>query len=263
MSGVVARHNPGHIISHCYHGFEAAQHRVTATAQIRSTQANGKTAGYYGWGFQAYSPEATVRESVDMFRQAAAHEVPVGWVDCETYDDGSFQDPGPNVDWLHRAGAVYDELGIRKGLYTSPEYARSRWGNRAHELSDWLLWLAHWDQNAQLVSSYMPLYGWTTMAAKQWAVRIPGDEEIDRDVILEEFTVPQDAPQPEPGDEVARLREQVEGLRILADDVAWERMGTNLEAVEANLAAAHTNLDALKATRAEMRRIREEFLGQP
>lgn len=251
LASAIERHDPAHVILHSYHNYERASARAIMEQQPSVVQRQGKTVGYYVWAFQSYAPERTVRESVDRFRQSAGHDVPVGWVDCETYPGGS--DPGPDVDWMHRAGAVFDELGIRKGIYTSPSWATERWGARTWELSDWLLWLADWGPPtvAALTSPYLPFYGWSELAAKQWAVRLPGDEEIDRDVILSGYTVPADAGGGQEPDKDAII----EGLRIALDDVVRDRMGARLDALQ-------TDVDELRAALAEARRIRVQFLGE-
>lgn len=247
LTEVIRRHRPQHVVLHTYHGFEAARHAQTFRSQVESVKANGVTLGDYFWAFDGYDPVRSVHESTALFREAAGHDPPVVWADCETYDDGTYSDAGPDVDWLHAAGRAIDALGLRKGLYTSPSYARERWGDRAYELADWLLWLATWDFKPTLESPYLPLYGWTRAAGKQWAVRIPGDEEIDRDVFAEEFTVPLAAPAPEPSE--ARVAALEHALRTIDDAVA------------VRLEAPRVTKKERLAVRAEVHRIRCQYLG--
>lgn len=256
LTGLILKHQPSHVILHTYTYFEHAIGASIFKDQVKSIQANGCTTGSYVWGFQAADPWQSVADQIDRFREAANHEIPVGFVDCEPYNDGKFSDPGPDVDWLLKAGQQYDAYGVRKGVYSSPSYINERWGQRARELVDagFLLWLADWGPPSvpALTSPYLPLYGWTTLAAKQWVVDFQG-ESLDRDVIDDQYTVPADVTAP--GDGEPNKNEIIEGLRIALDDVATARLSDDIRALEDVLAR-------LKATQAETRRIRVQFLGE-
>lgn len=77
-------------------------------------------------------------------------------------------------------------------------------------------------------------------------------------------------PPPPPADDLATLKKQLEGMRILADDVAWERLGNNIagmkitrDVLRESANALDANIADAEATWAEARRIRMEQLGQP
>jgi hypothetical protein len=246
--GVIDRHQPEHIVLHTYHNFEAAQHAVTFRHQVASVQARGVSVGCYAWCFRGYDPIATVRETVDLFRDAAGHDPPVWWADLETYDDGSYSDPGPDAVWLRAAFGECDRLGLRAGAYTAFWWLDGHFpGGQAafSEFSNRYLWIANWDRNPALESP-LPL-GFTTLHGKQWAVRLPPHEEIDRDVFLPEVTVPMAGPvePPAPPDQTAGL---INALAYVCDDVLPKAALSKLKRDR-------------KAALAEGTRVREQVLG--
>ena len=248
LGPLVERHKPGHVIIKAPCSFELGHLPQIFRQQVASMQRfPDVTLGMYGWAFQADEPEKMVRSSVELWAETVGHKPPVVWIDCETYgpDINGFSDDGPSVMWMRIAGEVLDRMGVRKGIYSAPLWINQRWGSNSYLLADWLLWLAHWDGNPQLSSSFMPLYDWHELAAKQWAVLLPGQEEIDRDVIRYEYTVAPKAT--DETSELTTLRSQVEGLRIALDDVVEWRMRPALTEMQAALD--------------EARRIRDQFLA--
>src|SRR4051812_37846579 len=82
LSGVIARHRPGHVVLHTYHGYEGREYAAIMRAQAASVAAAGRSIGMYAWAFRGYSPQRTITESVNLFHEATGHEPPVVWLDC-------------------------------------------------------------------------------------------------------------------------------------------------------------------------------------
>jgi hypothetical protein len=193
LSGVIATHKPTHIVLHTYHGYEAAGLPAFTIAQAASAQAAGVSVGMYAWAFLGYSPVKTVNDSVALFKNAAGHDPPVVWLDCEIYSSPGQPDfdPGPDPAWLTAAFARCDELGLRAGVYTGQWWLDQYFpgGSPAFmKFNDRYLWWANWDRDPELTGAKPP--GWPTLHGKQWAVRLPPYQTIDRDVFIPEVTVP-------------------------------------------------------------------------
>lgn len=252
LGPIIAEHRPEHVVVKLYLSAESIP-KEHSRAQVRSAWEHGATAGGYVWAYRSVDPTRTITEAIDLCNEIGL-VLPILWVDAETYNGSTF-DPGPDAAWLRQAFATADSLSTPCGIYSGTWWIRGHFpGGEAafSEFKDRPLWLSIYDGTPDLSVGYVP-QGFPGMAGKQW-----GSEPIDRNVFLPEVARLPAEPQPEPGpdNEVARLREQVEGLRIALDDVVQGRLRARVEVARTELIAAEADLN-------EALRIRTQFLGQP
>ncbi len=200
LTQIIDAYQPGHVVVRLYIPGEYPK-PSHSLAQIASARQNGTTVGGYIWGYRTFSPEHSIAAAVDLCRQANLL-LPILWIDCETYGS-PVTDPGPDAEWLRRAKASADLLGMKLGIYTGVWWADSYFpgGQDAfQEFADWPLWLADyraWSHPSAVPKPrgfHDPLAGWQYSGTG-----------VDRDLFDKRWTV-YTVEQPEPcGAELAKV----------------------------------------------------------
>ncbi len=263
LTAIIAKHKPSHVIVKGYLTAENVSQDHTRE-QVRSAQAAGCSVGMYAWCYRGVDPARTIDDIIALCASIDL-ALPLLWLDCEIYED----DPGPDAAWLRKALAKAAEYEMPCGIYTGGWWVKDYFPgsfNAFEEFSHLPMWLSQYDQNPD-IGVFTSFSGIEKLAAKQWTTKLPGDTyELDRDVIWSDYTTTATTPQPTHGHSDAEI---IEGLRIALDDVAYKRLGNNIEGLRITATTAQDVADALKAdlmemeaTRAEIRRIRTQYLGE-
>jgi hypothetical protein len=244
ISAILDRHKPEFLIVRA--STETAAKRAIAQDQMRKGHARGIPIDIYVWCYWGLDPEAHTRDALAV---ADGSGVPYtrAWPDVEDRD-GS-RGPSGNIEWLGAAIRVIEMSGKEAGIYTSPGLWAELCGGSG-DCAYLPLWHANPDGDRTLGfgAGEYPYGGWQKVAIKQWKW------ESNLDFNVADSSLWAAAP---PDDELARLREQVFGLRVLADDVAIGRLGEQLDRQE----AAGVSIPELRAIRDECKRIRVQYLG--
>jgi hypothetical protein len=118
--------------------------------------AAGIETGGYLWCYGAWSPEATVQDSLALLDGRPCRWL---WLDVEDESDPVSR------EWLERAIAEIRRQGRTPGIYTGRWYWLPRYG-------DWnpgaALWTAEYDQNPA-IGTWTPYSGWKYLAGKQYS----------------------------------------------------------------------------------------------
>jgi hypothetical protein len=177
---LIREFRPAHVITKLYLPEESIPQAHTR-AQLDSAQAAGCTVGGYVWCYRSLDPAKTVRDAVGLARSCGV-ELPVLWLDCETYEGSTF-DPGPDAAWLRAAVAQAERLGVRPGIYTGHWWVRDHFPGGAAAFADFNqlpLWLADYD-GLPALNFRRPFSGFTRLHGKQYSA-----DGLDLNVFLEE-----------------------------------------------------------------------------
>jgi hypothetical protein len=195
LRSLIGAHRPTHVVVKLYLPEESISQDHTR-AQIASARAAGCTVGGYVWCYRELDPRKTVRDAIALARSAGA-ELPVLWLDCETYKvQGVVRDPGPNAAWLRAAVDESRALGVRPGIYTGRWWWRE-FMEDTREFADLPLWAAEYDGNTD-IDDVTLFGGWTRASGKQWAEKLPSGAGLDQNVFLGEVSGLGSAPPPPP-----------------------------------------------------------------
>jgi hypothetical protein len=195
LRSLIGEHQPKHVIVKLYLPVESIPQEHTR-AQIRSARAAGCSVGGYVWCYRDEDPRKTVRDAVALARSCGV-ELPVLWLDCETYTvNGEVRDPGPDAPWLRAAVDECRALGVRPGIYTGGWWWRE-YMNNSRAFADLPLWTAEYDGNTN-IDDVTLFGGWTRASGKQWATKLPGGGELDRNVFVDDVCQGTTTPEPEP-----------------------------------------------------------------
>lgn len=182
---LIGTHRPAHVVVKLYLPEESIS-QDHSRAQIASALAAGCTVGGYVWCYRDENPRKTVRDAIGLARSAGA-ELPVLWLDCETYKvNGEIRDPGPDAAWLREAVAESRALGIRPGIYTGGWWWREFMDN-SREFAELPLWAAEYDGNPD-VDDVTMFGGWTRASGKQYAERLPSGDGLDQNVFRDDVS---------------------------------------------------------------------------
>ena len=182
LSGLISQHQAKHVVVKLYLPEEIDEGVECARQQIASARAAGCTVSGYIWCYRSSDPRESVRNGIALARSAGL-ELPMLWLDCETYQDANEFDPGPDAAWLRAAIDECRRQGVRPGIYTGFWWVRDHFpgGEAAFaEFKDVPLWLADYDNVAEL-NFNRPFAGLTALHGKQYSA-----DGIDLDVFLEE-----------------------------------------------------------------------------
>jgi hypothetical protein len=183
---LIGQHRPAHVVVKLYLPVENVSGDYSR-AQITSAKAAGCTVGGYVWCYGSEDPRKTVRDAIGLARSAGV-ELPVLWLDCESYTvGGEVRDPGPDAAWLRAAIDESRELGVKPGIYTGGWWWRERMNN-SREFADLPLWAADYNGNADIEDVRL-FGGWTHASAKQFAEKLPSGAGLDQDVFSIEVAV--------------------------------------------------------------------------
>ncbi len=157
--------------------------RDIARAQVQQSVEAGKRVAFYVWGYRSYDPQSTRGEALDFMVSLPQPDMPMLWLDCETYTDrrGNVLDPGPDAVWIRAFLAGLTRVGIYTGRWWIEGYFPGGEGAFS-EFSDRRLWLAQYDDDPNLDTVILP-QGFTSAAGKQYS----GDP-VDLNVFRREFT---------------------------------------------------------------------------
>lgn len=121
LSALIAEHQPGHVVVKLYQTIENISQDYSA-AQIASAQADGCTVGGYVWLYGGVNIEQQVHDAVALARRCGV-ALPILWVDCETYTDGTY----PTLLEALSACEAAERLGVKAGIYTGNWFVRDYW----------------------------------------------------------------------------------------------------------------------------------------
>jgi hypothetical protein len=178
---LIGQHRPSHVVVKLYLPVEnvSGEH---SRSQIASAKAAGCTVGGYVWCYGSEDPRQTVRDAIALARSAGA-DLPVLWLDCESYKvGGEVRDPGPDAAWLRAAIDESRKLGVKPGIYTGGWWWRE-FMNDSGEFSDLPLWAAEYDDSTDIEDVTL-FGGWTHASGKQFAERLPSGVGLDQNVFL-------------------------------------------------------------------------------
>jgi hypothetical protein len=247
LTGLIQAHQPNHVIVKGYLEIESPPQDVTR-AQVASARANGCSVGMYVWCYRSASPYTTIDDIVALCASVEL-ALPLLWLDCETYEN---TDPGPDADWLAKA-VEYAETKYQMacGIYTGLWWIQGHFPGGEAEFANFARLPQWWSvyDNVADIDRFIRGAGVVELAAKQYTAT-----PVDLSVIRDEYTVYQGTVEPKPEPDTTK-DEVIEGLRIALDDVGYNLLGQDIATLE-------TVLTSLKARHAEMRRIREQFLGR-
>lgn len=162
-----------HVVVRMYlgKGWEGPSQQISID-EVNIAYDRGLTVAGYFWCYAAYDPKETLRRAIDL-EQRCGIESPILWADFETYVDGSL----PTKNWLLRLGDEATRLDRNVGIYTGSGFWK-RIGNP--DFSDWRLWLANYNGNADLEG--LPNVGNMKLTGHQY-----GDHPCDLDVFDAEW----------------------------------------------------------------------------
>lgn len=180
LSGILAVHDVEHVVVRLYLPWEKPAQEHTR-AQVESARALGKSVGGYVWAYAAADPLETVTEGLRLARSCGL-EVPVLWIDCETYtEDGNVVDRGPDAAWLRAAVGECVGRGVRPGIYTGAWWWRAYMGDTT-EFGEVPLWAAVYNWVADLASVKL-FGGWREVVGHQYSANGIDLDVFRRDVV--------------------------------------------------------------------------------
>eukprot|EP01013_Petalomonas_cantuscygni_P015230 TRINITY_DN3129_c0_g1_i1.p1 TRINITY_DN3129_c0_g1~~TRINITY_DN3129_c0_g1_i1.p1 ORF type:complete len:234 (-),score=18.79 TRINITY_DN3129_c0_g1_i1:353-1054(-) len=139
-----------------------------ATAVARAWEAGFEHVDVYAFMCpNCRNSPSSVRTLVDYLK---SHNVKYGmiWLDIEQCS-GCWNSAAHNVEWIKSLLAVYRELGVRVGIYSSVYEWQQTMGSDA-SFSGYPLWYAHYDADPSFSDSWAYHFGgWTKPAMKQFA----------------------------------------------------------------------------------------------
>jgi hypothetical protein len=195
LNTLITAHRPAHVVVKLYLPVESIP-KEHSLAQIASARAEGCTVGGYVWCYGEEDPRTTVRDTVGLARSAGV-ELPILWLDCETYkEDGVVVDAGPDAAWLREAIDECRKLGVKPGIYTGRWWWHEHLDN-TREFAELPLWAAEYDDNPD-VDDVTLFGGWTRASGKQYAEKLPSGGRLDQNVFRDEVTRGGSAPPPPP-----------------------------------------------------------------
>ncbi len=181
LSGLIATHQPEHVIVKLYQEVEAPTFEDWSLPQIHSALANGCTAGGYLW---LYAGIDVHKQVTDVLQSCTRYNItlPCLWIDCETYEG-----EGPTLEEILEACAWTEQQGMRVGIYTGDWYWRDILGIAPNQEGPWAkypCWFASYNHvdDFNIHSQYWP--DLMIVGHQYWS------NPIDLSVMRESFTVP-------------------------------------------------------------------------
>ncbi len=141
---------------------------------MQSAKANGCTVGGYVWLYASIHGATQVASALETAQRAGV-TLPLLWLDCEQYTDGS----DPDVTVIRQAEAECNRVGMPCGIYTGEWW----WDGRSHplhgstEFEHLPLWYANYDLAPTLD---VPDFGGWEMAGAHQYTSTPIDRSIIR-----------------------------------------------------------------------------------
>jgi GH25 family lysozyme M1 (1,4-beta-N-acetylmuramidase) len=168
---------PQHVIVRLYQEIESPP-QSHSVEQIESARDCGCTVGAYVWLYASTDGAASVNSALDLADRCGL-VVPVLWLDCETYTDGSY----PSTSNIQRAANACIGRGVTPGIYTGEWFWRDYLSD-TQMFAHLPLWHAAYGAKPTELTP-VDYGGWGAPSVWQWT-----SDPVDRNVVSAAVTMP-------------------------------------------------------------------------